>query len=169
MMKNISITLLIILSAASVNAQVMPQELTCTEKAFNFSFSVGTKLKISAPKIGPADVTSYEPDLTPGWPFKLNDVKPGINLQPEFENLGYCIQQQNDSHSGFKLVNKPAYLLPNVDFNSSINYKPYIFGKQTYNLLIRHITQISQKEVQVLQIDHLNKYQIYLNKKKFLN
>jgi len=43
-MKKILVTAVIILVTAHVNAQTgMPKQLTCTEEAFNFSFSLGTK------------------------------------------------------------------------------------------------------------------------------
>ena len=137
MMKNIYITALVILSAASVNAQVMPQELTCTEKAFNFSFSLGTKWKVITPKMGPVEVTSYEPDLIPDWSSKLNDVRPKTNPQSLSANLGYSIQRSGDILSGIKMIYKPGYILPDINFNYPINYTfivPYFLKNQTFGL-----------------------------------
>ena len=47
----------------------MPRELTCTERAFNFSFS--SKWKFSAPKMGPVEAKGLTYD--PLWRLKVVD------------------------------------------------------------------------------------------------
>ena len=119
-MKKVLLTAMIILYAAGVYAQgAMPKELTCTERAFNFSFSLGTKWKISTPKMGPAEVTSEELDYFPVWSLKFNNAAT--------ESISYPILQQNyialSSCNIFKPVNKPQYLLPGVNFAPPAIYK----------------------------------------------
>ena len=73
-MKKAIFTAAIVLLTVGVYAQNtgtgMPKELTCTEKAFNFSFSVGSKLQLSKPKMGPVEAASYETDYMPAWALK---------------------------------------------------------------------------------------------------
>jgi hypothetical protein len=133
-MKKILVTAVIILVTANVNAQTgMPKELTCTEEAFNFSFSLGTKWKFSAPKMGPAEVTSYETDYIPGWSLKHNNVTSETGLLPlvekplNVEALSYPFNQQNCAtlpyYNGFSVMGKPKYLLPGINLDPSIFYK----------------------------------------------
>jgi hypothetical protein len=76
-MKRLLSIALMILFAVSAKAQTgIPQSLSCTETAFNFSFSLGTKWKFSAPKIGPVNVGSYQPDFIPGLSAKIITIKP---------------------------------------------------------------------------------------------
>ena len=119
-MKKVLLTAMIILYAAGVYAQgAMPKELTCTERAFNFSFSLGTKWKISTPKMGPAEVTREELDYFPAWSLKHNEVTP--------ETFGRPTNQQNYAalsyHNIFSVTDKPKYLLPGINFNPPIVYK----------------------------------------------
>ena len=86
-MKSILATVIILLFAAGVHAQTgMPQSLSCTETAFNFSFSLGTKWKFSVPKMGPVDIRKMDNEL-PAWAFKLKAAKvdttkpPALNLK----------------------------------------------------------------------------------------
>ena len=133
-MKKILVTAVIILVAAHVNAQTgMPKTLTCTEEAFNFSFSLGTKWKLSAPKMGPVDGTSYQPDYIPAWSLKLYDVTPETPLLPLVENplnveaFNYPINQQNYTplsyYNSFGVIGKPNYLLPGINLSPSIIYR----------------------------------------------
>ena len=134
MMKKILVIAVIILAIAKVNAQTgMPQELTCTERAFNFTLSVGTKWKLSVPKMGPVEVTRDGPDYIPAWYLKHNNVTPGAHLFPLFEKpfnveaLSYPVSQQNYAplfyYNSFSLTDKPKYLLPGVNLGPSIFYK----------------------------------------------
>ena len=124
----------IILVTAKVNAQTgMPQQLTCTERAFNFSFSLGTKWKLSAPKMGPVEVTRDLPDYIPAWSLKHNDVMPQTYLLPlvekpfNVEALSYPVNQQNYAplsyYNSFGVMDKPKCLLPGINLGPSIIYK----------------------------------------------
>ena len=130
-MKKVLLTAMIILYAAGVYAQgAMPKELTCTERAFNFSFSLGTKWKISTPKMGPAEVTREELDYFPGWYLKSNEVMT--------ETFGHPINLQNYStlynYNIFKVTDKHQYLLPNINFSRPIIYKPnFLVNSISYN------------------------------------
>jgi hypothetical protein len=128
-MKNVLLTAIIILYAAGVYAQIeMPKELTCTERAFNFSFSLGTKWKIGTPKMGPAEVKSEELDYFPVWSLKPHGVKPETHLLSLFEmpvnaeSRGYPIHQPNYT-TFFKAADKPRVLLPGINFDSPTLYK----------------------------------------------
>ncbi len=133
-MKKILVTAVIILVAANVNAQTgMPKELTCTEEAFNFSFSLGTKWKLSAPKMGPVEVTGSGPDYMPAWSLKHNDAAPETHLLPlvekplNVEALSYPVNQQNyvplSYYNSFSVMDKPKYLLPAINLSPLIIYK----------------------------------------------
>jgi len=133
-MKKILVTAVIILVTANVNAQTgMPKELTCTEEAFNFSFSLGTKWKLSAPKMGPVEVTGSEPDYIPAWSLKHYNVTPETHSLPlvqkplNVEALSYPVNQQNFAplfyHNSFSLMDTPKYLLPGINLSPSIIYK----------------------------------------------
>jgi len=132
-MKKILVAAAIILVTASVNAQTgMPRELTCTEEAFNFSFSLGTKWKLSTPKMGPVDVTSNEADYIPAWSLKHNYVTPETYLplaeKPlNVEALSYPVYQQNYAalsyYNSFSVIDKPRYLLPGINLSHPIFYK----------------------------------------------
>lgn len=133
-MKKILATAVIILVTAHVNAQTgMPQALTCTERAFNFSFSLGTKWKLVAPKMGPVEVTRSGPDCDPAWSLKLNNVMPEAHLLPlvekpfNVEALGYPVNRQNyvplSYYNSFGIMDEPDYLLPGFKLRPSIIYK----------------------------------------------
>jgi len=87
-MKNLIVAAVFILFITNVKAQDtgtgMSKELTCTEKAFNFSFKIGEKLKFSAPKMGPVEAASYKTDYIPAWTFKSNAIKPEEKHLPSF-------------------------------------------------------------------------------------
>ena len=133
-MKKILVTAVIILVTASVNAQTgMPQELTCTERAFNFSFSIGTKWRFSAPKMGPVEVRRDGLDYIPAWSLKHNNVTPETHLLPlvekplNVEAIIYPVNQQNYAplsyYNSFSVMDKPKYLLPGINLGPSILYK----------------------------------------------
>jgi hypothetical protein len=133
-MKKILVTTVIILVTANVNAQTgMPQELTCTERVFNFSFSIGTKWRFSAPKMGPVEVARDAPDYIPAWSLKHTNVTPETHLLPlvekllNVEALSYPIDQQNYAplfyYNSFSLIDKPKYLLPGINLSPSTTYK----------------------------------------------
>lgn len=133
-MKKIFLTAAIILVTANVYAQTgMPRELTCTEEAFNFSFSLGTKWKFSAPKMGPVEVTNSEADYSPAWSLKYSNVVPENPLFPlvekslNVEALSYPVNQQNYAplfyYNSFSLMDKPTYLLPGINLGPSIIYE----------------------------------------------
>ena len=118
-MKRILITAIIILFAVGVKAQAgMPKELTCTEEAFNFSFSLGSKWKLSPPKMGPAEFLRDDPEYTPLLRLNIKDVPPQGNLLSK--------TQQNNvplfHYSGLNLPNKPYELVPKLNFNPQIDY-----------------------------------------------
>ena len=133
-MKKIIVTTVIILFIARVNAQSgMPRELTCTEEAFNFSFSLGTKWKLSAPKMGPVKITESWSDYIPGWSLKPDDATPETRWLPSakkpanVEALNYSITQQNYAslfyYRCLSVMDQPAYLFPGIKWSPSINYK----------------------------------------------
>jgi hypothetical protein len=81
-MKKILMFVLFVSFTASADAQTgMPQSLTCTEKAFNFSFSVGSNWKLSMPKMGPLEASGFQQDYYPAWPSKpiLMLAKPSLS------------------------------------------------------------------------------------------
>ena len=101
-MKKMLITAIIVLLIAGAKAQPgMPKQLTCTEEAFNFSFNLGSKWKIGAPKMGPAEFVNSEPDYVPALSFKIKDAQPDAYLPALFvlpfnaAVPGYAINQQN--------------------------------------------------------------------------
>ena len=130
-MKKVLLTAMIILFTSGVYAQIeMPKELTCTERAFNFSFSLGTKWKISTPKMGPAEVTREELDYFPVWYLKSNEVAT--------KTIEYPIIPQNYTarsyYNIFKVTDKHQYLLPNINFSRPIIYKPnFLVNSISYN------------------------------------
>jgi hypothetical protein len=72
-MKKIFIAVIIILFAGSASAQTAaPKELTCTEEAFNFNISLGSKWRLSTPKMGPPEIIKDDPGFIPGWSFKVS-------------------------------------------------------------------------------------------------
>ena len=127
-MKKILIIAIFILFATGVYAQTgMPKELTCTEEAFNFSISMGSKWKFSAPKMGPAEITRTDPGYTPEWSLKASNVKPETYMMPIFEKLpntvgaSYATYQLNNVLLSYlhsvKVMDKFNYTIPGVDFN----------------------------------------------------
>jgi hypothetical protein len=147
-MKKILVTAVIILVTANVNAQTgMPKELTCTEEAFNFSVSLGTKWKLNAPKMGPIEVTRSEFDYIPAWSLQHNDVTPETYLLPlvekplNVEALSFPVNQQNYAplfyYNSFSPIDKPKYLLPGINLNPSIIYKVlwpnFLVNSMSYN------------------------------------
>jgi hypothetical protein len=118
-MKRILITAVIISFAVCVKAQAgMPKELTCTEEAFNFSFSLGSKWKLSTPKMGPAEFLRYDPEYTPLLHLNIKDLPPQSTLASK-------TQQSNAPlfhYSGLNLLNKPYELMPKLNFSPLINY-----------------------------------------------
>ena len=125
-MKKILVTALIILVAANANAQMgMPKELTCTEEAFNFSFSLGTKWKFSTPKMGPVEVTSSGLDYIPAWYLKYNNITPETHLLPlvakplKVEALSYQNYAPLSNYNIVSVMDKPKYLLPGANFSPS--------------------------------------------------
>jgi hypothetical protein len=74
-MKTILAITIILLFAVGVHAQTgMPQSLSCTETAFNFSFSLDTKWKFSMPKMGPVNIRKMDNEV-PAWAFKIKAAK----------------------------------------------------------------------------------------------
>jgi hypothetical protein len=126
-MKKILVTALTILFTAGVYAQTSaPNELTCTERAFNFTFSLGSKWKITTPKMGPAEVTREELDYFPAWTLKHNEVTAGTQMPLNVNPLLYSSNQQNYTsvsyYNSFNLIDKSIYLFPGRSFNPPINY-----------------------------------------------
>src|ERR1700761_6533562 len=125
-MKSILTAAIIILYAAGVNAQPgMPKELSCTETAFNFSFSLGAKWKFSTPKMGPADViTNVSYYDIPAWSLKVNNVTPEKPVLPLFnlplnaDVLGYAAKKSNYSflfRPDSVKINKPGYSISSIN------------------------------------------------------
>lgn len=146
-MKKIIVTAVIVLVAAYVNAQTgMPKELTCTEEAFNFSFSLGTKWKLGAPKMGPVEFTENRPGYIPMWSLRPYDVTdetdllPSIKKPSSLEAFVHPSAQQNNTsllyRNLFSAMDKPAYLLPGVNWSpvKSNTLSPYF----RENLVIYH-------------------------------
>ena len=118
-MKRILITLVIFSFSVGIKAQTgMPRELTCTEEAFNFSFSLGSKWKLSTPKMGPAEILRTDPEYTQLWRLNMKDVTPQNHLLPK--------AQQNNiplfHYSSPGLLNKPYELIPKLNFSPQISY-----------------------------------------------
>jgi hypothetical protein len=135
-MKTVLVTAITILVAAGANAQPgMPKTLTCTEEAFNFSVSLGTKWKFSTPKMGPVEAAGYETDYNPAWSFKLNQAAPETDLLPLFQaqskaiGLSYAIGQPGHGPlfypNRFSAKDRPKYAWPIINFGPSINYMMY--------------------------------------------
>lgn len=121
-MKNLLVLVFVVLFAANLKAQDTgtgaPKELTCTEKAFNFSFSVGQKLKLSAAKMGPLEAASYQTDYMPAWALKVNAMK-----------AEQALPSASLPVNSFKVSDKNKDLFPAMNFNQfgvwpSFNYKP---------------------------------------------
>ena len=113
-MKNLIVSVVFILFITNVKAQDMgtdmPKELTCTERAFNFSFSVGEKLKLSTPKMGPVEAAGYQTDYTPAWALKANAIKPEKYL-PSLSGP-----------NSFKVIDRYRDLLPAINFGPVVGY-----------------------------------------------
>lgn len=112
-MKGILITAIMISVAAGVKAQAgMPKELTCTEEAFNFSFSLGSKWKLSTPKMGPAEILRYDPKYTPLWRLNIKDAAPQnqLPLKTQPNNIPLF------HFPGFIMPNKLYMLMPKLNF-----------------------------------------------------
>ena len=133
-MKRIILIAVIILFTAHVNAQTgMPRELTCTEEAFNFSFSLGTKWKLSAPKMGPVEITGSWSDYIPGWSLKPDNATtetrwlPSVKKPVNVEASNHSVTQQNYAslfyYRCLSVMDQPAYLFPGIKWSPSINYK----------------------------------------------
>ncbi len=97
-MKSILATAIFLLFAAGIHAQTgMPQSLSCTETAFNFSFSLGTKWKFSMPKMGPEDIRKMDNEV-PAWAFKMKAAKldttklPVLNLKNYMQKFTLSIK-----------------------------------------------------------------------------
>jgi len=117
-MKKIGFIAVIVLFATSAHAQTgMPQELTCTEKAFNFSFSVGTKWKFVEPKMGPVEASTYQPDNIPALALKINNVTPETYLLPVAK---MAVPQQ--SYIPASYINSFKTSLPDINFTPPLNY-----------------------------------------------
>lgn len=118
-MKRIVITAIMISFAAGVKAQAgMPRELTCTEEAFNFSFSLGSKWKLVTPKMGPAEILRNGLEYTPLWRLNIKNAAPQNHLLPK--------TQQNNAplfhYSGPGWLNTPFELMPKISFSPQIKY-----------------------------------------------
>ncbi len=75
-MKTIFVIAIMLLCFVRVNAQTgMPQTLSCTETAFNFSFNLGKKGKVVLPKMGPVDIRKLDAQ-DQAWVLKMKCVKP---------------------------------------------------------------------------------------------
>jgi hypothetical protein len=99
----------LILWTAGVKAQTgMPQALTCTERAFNFSFSLGSNWKLGAPKMGPVESVYYLPEQTLLWHSKVK-WHPFLN-RPVADT------------SRTKLSGKSRALFPGLHFTPLANY-----------------------------------------------
>lgn len=133
-MKKILISSLILMVAAIVKAQTgMPKELTCTERAFNFSFNLGTKWKLSTPKMGPSEVTREEYVFFPARSLKHNNLKPEAPLVPlvempvNFNFINYPGSRQFYKllfdFKSFNLMNQQLHLLTSNIIRPTINYR----------------------------------------------
>jgi hypothetical protein len=77
-LKTLSLILASILLALSARAQTgRPQELACTERAFNFSFSLGLKWKMTAAKMGPVESRGYVAENGMLW-----GIRPVLQQEP---------------------------------------------------------------------------------------
>ena len=146
-MKIVLIATVIILVSIHVGAQTTgPRELTCTERAFNFSFSLGTKWRLSALKMGPAEVMREGLDYVPAWSLKPNEVKPETPLSPLVQNplkvgaLSYRADLQSHAllthPNSFGTAYKPRYLFPGINFSTLINTQPVV-PANTWTLYVK--------------------------------
>lgn len=84
-MKKIMLTMLALLLANGVSAQVggTPRELTCTEEAFNFKIGIKPGWHFSAPSMGPSGLPKGTPDYiavrTFGEPLSGTEALPAGN------------------------------------------------------------------------------------------
>jgi len=107
-----------VLFATGVHAQTgMPQELTCTERAFNFSFSVGNKWKFVEPKMGPLEASTYQSDDIPALSLKINNITPENYLLPAAKMA--VPQQSYVTPSYISSFERP---LPGINFTPLLNY-----------------------------------------------
>ena len=96
-----TIAIIVLLNPAARAQTGMPQSLSCTETAFNFSFSLGTKWKFSAPKMGPVDIRNRDYAVT-ALDLKIRTMKP--------DTTHYSF---NNFHAGH-FYKKPVDLLPKL-------------------------------------------------------
>lgn len=123
-MKRLLVLSTIIFLALSGHAQTgMPKELTCTETAFNFSFSLGSGWKLGAPKMGPVEILDHDVDYNPLWHLKVKDVMVQTNLSP-FLPGPFAVQK----HEGLSLLREPQFLFPKPNFEALPNYTTYWFN-----------------------------------------
>lgn len=134
-MKKVFTTAIIASFAISVNAQIeMPKELTCTEEAFNFSVSLGTRLKLGTPKMSPAEITRTPPGYNPSWSSKNYSTTPEEDLPLFFDRSsaanspGYTFNLQNDgslfSPDRIRFIDKLRAIYSTDGYIMPVNYKP---------------------------------------------
>jgi hypothetical protein len=88
-MKPIFFIAIILFFTAGADAQTgMPQSLSCTETAFNFSFSLGSKWKFSAPKMGPVEIRKMDKDIS-AWSLKMKIAKRDTNYTSSHDSTNY--------------------------------------------------------------------------------
>lgn len=144
-MRKILVAAVIIMFAAGVNAQAgMPQELTCTERAFNLTFSVGTNWKLSVPKMGPVEVTRSGLNYSPAWCLKPSYTTSGTQMLSLFEKplkgeaLLYPVNQKSYTslfyNNSFSPTGKPndSSIFPPTSINLFKPKKSAAFQLQTF-------------------------------------
>jgi len=121
MMKNLLLPIVIILVAITARAQDtgMPKELTCTERAFNFSVGIGTGWKFTIPKMGPVEAPkSFDMGNNPAWGTKVNPTTYETGLTESY--WSNIVHLQNDASAVYfnktKANAMPGCLFPVIKF-----------------------------------------------------
>jgi hypothetical protein len=117
-MKRLLVLGTIILFALSVHAQTgMPQELTCTERAFNFSFGLGSGWKLTAPKMGPVEVQNEGLGYGPTWL-----LKPGTDTTQTYLLPISTKPIAARRYQGSSLLYESQFLLPKLKLTALPDY-----------------------------------------------
>jgi hypothetical protein len=119
-MKTIFLAIFFTLWISGIHAQTgMPQELTCTERAFNFTFSLGSNWKFTGAKMGPVESNYYVPENFLNYRLKIKNPAP--------ENYTLSEAQKKKT----SLFNSKIFVLPKMDFQIPVYYTmPQLFYNQ---------------------------------------
>jgi hypothetical protein len=108
--------LILVSSLFAVNARAqtgVPQELTCTERAFNLSFSLGSKWKLTSPKMGPVESREYVPGNNMLWRTpSIPESRPSLFKIPGFltskSKLNFLVDSAGWTPKAVKGIFRPS-------------------------------------------------------------